>query len=124
MISRLFYRIQLLLGLKTAKIQSFTYYIPSPPDRKTGYREKQFDKVFYEFINRGYKILNVTTVPHSGANASGMWIIFTVKANSPQAQVLDLEFDSFMDVTPNVHTDTGEIEGLYFIKDDHHSNEV
>ncbi|PIP96122.1 MAG: hypothetical protein COV37_07685 [Bdellovibrio sp. CG11_big_fil_rev_8_21_14_0_20_39_38] len=124
MMSQLLYRLQLFLGLKTAKIQSFTYYIPSPPERKTGYREKQFDKVFYEFINRGYKILHMKTVSHSGANASGMWLIFTVKAISPQAQPLDLEFDSFMEENLSAHASTGEIEGLYFIKDEHHSNEV
>ena len=36
-----------LLGLKkNYQIQSFTFFIPSPPARATGYREKQFDKLF------------------------------------------------------------------------------
>jgi len=103
------------LGLKKAhKIQSFTFYIPSPPQRSTGYREKQFDKLFYEFINRGYKILNVTSQSSSGGNQSGMWIIFIVQATSAEAELLNFD-ESNIDVTKS---ETGPtIEGLYYIND-------
>lgn len=76
---------------KQFKIQTFTYYIPAPPARKTGYREKEFDKVFYEFINKGFEILNVQTQAHTGANSCGMWMIFTLRALTPEAEQLDLD---------------------------------
>lgn len=106
-----------LLGLETSKIQTFTYYIPAPPERKTGYREKQFDKVFYEFINRGYKILDVKMTPHSGVNSSGMWVLFTVQSTTKLAEKLDLEFDSFLEVS-ETKPDSSPVEGLYYIKND------
>ncbi len=103
------------LGLKkTYKIQSFTYFIPSPPPRSTGYREKQFDKLFFEFINRGYKILNVTSQSSNGDKQSGMWIIFIVQATSKQADLLNFE-DSNIDITKSA--DKPSIEGLYYIDD-------
>ncbi len=73
------------------KIQSFTFYIPSPPERKLGYREKQFDKVFYHFINRGYKIISTHFVPNNNPTHSGMWIICIVQATNAEASVLDLD---------------------------------
>lgn len=60
---------------KTSKIQSFTYYIPCPPGRAEGYREKQFDKVFSNFINQGYRILSTHTVSHNSQQQSGMWFV-------------------------------------------------
>ncbi len=72
------------------KIQSFTYYIPSPPERNSGYREKQFDKIFYNFINQGFKILAVNTQSNNNPNGSGMWIIITAQARNSSAEKLDL----------------------------------
>ena len=83
--------------LKTAKhrnIQTFTYFIPSPPKRDIGYREKQFDKYFYEFINKGYEIISINTQQCSDPNQSGMWFICTVRATNQDTQALDLS-DSF-----------------------------
>lgn len=107
-------------GAKTAsndyKIQSFTFFVPAPPKRSTGYREKQFDKLFYEFINRGYKILNFTTQSISGENNSGMWLVFIVQATNAEAEKLNLndEFSASLISKANVKE---EIEGLYYIDD-------
>ena len=98
------------------KIQSFTFFIPSPPGRSTGYREKQFDKLFYEFINRGYKILNFTTQSSAGEKHSGMWIICLVQATNKEAEKLNLE-DIFMEQFKNKQQIKEEVEGLYYIDD-------
>ena len=74
------------------KIQTFTYFIPAPRPRKTGYREKQFDKLFYEFINLGYEILDFKTQQcMSGQDTSGIWVIFVLQAKNARADQLDLE---------------------------------
>ena len=82
-----------ILGLNNYKIQTFTYYIPAPPSRDSGYREKQFDKVFYEFINKGFDIIDIKTQSHSSQNAQGMWVLVTVRATNKESSKLDLEFD-------------------------------
>ena len=109
-----------LKGEKTTsndfKIQSFTFFIPAPPARSSGYREKQFDKLFYEFINRGYKILNFTTHSISGENNSGMWMIFIVQATNAEAEKLNLN-DEFVSNLQSKAQVKGEIEGLYYIDD-------
>lgn len=71
-------------------IQTFTYYIPGPPERKTCYRETQFDREFYSFINKGFEIISIKTVAHSGQKQSGMWFIATVRALNEEAAKLDL----------------------------------
>ncbi len=80
-----------ILGRDSFKIQTFTYYIPAPPRRKTGYREKEFDKIFYHFVNQGFEILNVQTQSHTGESGSGMWVLFTLKALNLKAQELNLD---------------------------------
>jgi hypothetical protein len=98
------------------KIQSFTFFIPSPPARNSGYREKQFDKLFYDFINRGYEILSFNTQVCSGPSQSGMWIVCVVRALNEEADRLSLD-DIFHDQIKNSSTVKEEVEGLYYIKD-------
>jgi hypothetical protein len=101
---------------KNYKIQSFTFFIPSPPARSTGYREKQFDKLFYEFINKGYHILNFKTEASTGEKNSGMWIIFIVQALNSEAEALNLD-EILLDSLKNKTQVKESIEGLYYIDD-------
>ena len=102
---------------KVYKIQSFTFFIPAPPARATGYREKQFDKLFYEFINRGYKIVNFTTQAcASGEKHSGMWVICLVQATNDEAELLLLD-DEFINQLKGKAEVKDEVEGLYYIDD-------
>jgi hypothetical protein len=81
------------------KIQSFTYFIPAPKPRKTGYREKQFDKLFFEFINVGYNILDFKTQRcMSGQETSGIWVIFILQAKNAEAEKLNLDKFGLLDL--------------------------
>jgi|GEM_PF-777238 len=80
-----------LIGQKPRKIQTFTYYIPAPPDRKTGYREKQFDTLFYHFINKGYEVLSTHVVPNTSGSNSGFWFVCMARAKNKEAEKLDLD---------------------------------
>lgn len=107
----------LVSSQKDYKMQSFTFFIPAPPPRSTGYREKHFDKLFFEFINRGYKIINFTTQSVvTGEKHSGMWIICIVQAQNAEAEDLKLD-DLFMDQLKAKAQVKDEIEGLYYIDD-------
>ncbi|MBF0359529.1 MAG: hypothetical protein HQK49_00865 [Oligoflexia bacterium] len=75
-------------------VKTFTFYIPAPPPRKHGYREKEFDKLFYTFINSGYKIISIQTATHSGPLSSGLWIICVVESTNITNDQLDLSFPS------------------------------
>ena len=107
---------KLLDRKKSFKIQSFTFFIPSPPARASGYREKQFDKLFYDFINKGYDILNFTTQASTGEKQSGMWIIFVVRALNKEAESLKLD-DIFLDSIKNKAPVKEAIDGFYYIDD-------
>lgn len=76
---------------KKFDIQSFSYYIPAPPLRSTGYREKEFDRAFHHFINLGYDIIDIRCQSHHNANGSGMWFICVVRAKNEAANALNLE---------------------------------
>ena len=98
------------------KIQSFTFFIPSPPARASGYREKQFDKIFYDFINKGYRILNFSTQASTGDKQSGMWMVFIVQALNKEAEKLNLD-EIFLDTIKNKAPVKDAIDGFYYIDD-------
>lgn len=99
------------------KIQSFTFFIPSPPTRSTGYREKQFDKLFFEFINLGYEIISISTESSSGINQSGMWIICIVRALNSKANNLNLD-----EMPMGLNLSSEKVEGLYYINNETNEN--
>jgi hypothetical protein len=109
---KLYHSVKRLFFPNHYKIQSFTFYIPSPPMRKVGYREKEFDKIFYSFINQGFHILDFKTQTNSNESQSGMWLVFIVYSlNSKSSKLrLDEELDSLL-------SEEDEIEGLYQIHD-------
>lgn len=113
------------------KIHSFTYFIPAPPKRQSGYREKQFDKVFFEFINRGFEILSVHTQALSGHDQPGMWVMITVQEGANfqgmDAEEFDwsfqagggtaiLESDLEVQAPLQESLEDDSVDGLYFIK--------
>lgn len=104
----------IIFGTNNYKIQSFTYYLPSPPARSSGYREKHFDKIFYDFINRGFEILSIKTESSSGTNQSGMWVLCIVRALNDEANKLNLD-----DLATEVRSEA--VEGLYYL--DNEKNE-
>lgn len=67
---------------KYKKVSLFTYFIPAPPARKTGYREKSFDSLIFKLIEMGFKILEVDTQGVNQQEASGMWVIVKVQSTS------------------------------------------
>lgn len=98
------------------KMQTFTYFIPSPPARSSGYREKHFDKLFFEFINKGYEVKSITTQASTGDKHSGMWIICLVQATCKEAE--NLNIDDFQNIQLKGQKLSGpEVEGLYYIDD-------
>jgi hypothetical protein len=111
-IHKLFHAIRSTVQPNLYKTQSFTFYIPSPPARKVGYREKEFDKIFYTFINSGYQILDFKTQTNSGQQHSGMWVIFIVRSTNSQAAKLNLQ-----DELDGLDFEEEQIEGLYQIND-------
>lgn len=92
------------------KIQTFTYFIPSPPNRKTGYREKKFDSITQVIMSNGFKILNINCQTLSTEKASGMWVTMTIRPNNIESISIDL--NSLIDDLENISQET-EVEGVY-----------
>ncbi len=122
MIKNIFLVFKQIFSPKSFKIQTFTYYIPSPPPRDSGYREKGFDKVFYSFINQGFEIISITTQANRGPNHSGMWVIATVRSTNKKAARLNLgpysndqDLLGEMEITPE--NGPASIDGFYTIDD-------
>lgn len=80
-------------GKKKNLVKTFTFYIPAPPHRKTGYREREFDKIMQGILTSGFELLNLQAQPVGGADNSGLFIVTTIKAKDAKAWALDAELD-------------------------------
>ena len=62
------------------KKKTFTFYVPSPPLRRSGYQEKEFDNVTDYIVSLGFDLLDFKLQSHSGNDKSGMWILCVLGA--------------------------------------------
>jgi hypothetical protein len=84
------------------KIQTFTYFIPAPPARKTGYREKAFDQLVEELGKLGFKILDLKASPINNSEASGMWVSLTMRStNKASYNAKPVDFPDEMKIGPD-----------------------
>lgn len=118
-IQKVYHSVRELFFPKHYKIQSFTFYVPSPPIRKIGYREKEFDKIFYSFINRGFEIIDVKTQSNTGSSQSGMWIIIIVKSLKKESSSLNFVEEELSEYSLDQieEMDQEVIDGLYHLDD-------
>lgn len=62
----------------------FTYFIPAPPIRLTGYREKDFDNICKSIISHDLDFKIIKTIPHP----NGVWIISSIKGKQESLDLL------------------------------------
>ncbi len=69
--------------------KSFTYFIPSPPARKNGYREREFDKILNGILQSGFEILEFRTE----ATETGVFVFTLLRPSSSKVAKLDQNLD-------------------------------
>ena len=86
-------------------IKTFTYYIPSPPYRKNGYRETEFDSIISKISQMGYTLIDINTQSHSSEEKSGMWVVCTIGAKTKEIDQKEIIVE-----TQEVITNSSDIE--------------
>lgn len=72
------------MGIKTTRPakriyqSTFTYFIPSPPNRKNGYREIEFDKITRGIMEMGFELETI----QSQSCDTGIFIICVLSTKS------------------------------------------
>ncbi len=77
-----------------SKFRTFTYYLPAPPARRTGYQEKEFDGLTHHLTSLGFEIANIKTQAHSESEKAGIWIICLLRAPTQEIYQKKIQFDS------------------------------
>ena len=74
---------------KALPLQTFTYYIPAPPHRNTGYREREFDKIMSGISAAGFSIEDIQVQGVNTNDHAGLFIVALVRPMNKKAQLLD-----------------------------------
>ena len=73
--------------------RTFTYFIPAPPSRKSGYQEKEFDFLMDYLQKNDLDILNINTQSIASEKSNGLWIICLLGAKTKAAAELKFDFE-------------------------------
>ena len=76
-------------GNKKKEFKTFTYFIPSPPHRKNGYREKEFDKIMQGILQSGFELIDLQTQ----GMEHGMFVLALLKVPSAKIAKIDEHLD-------------------------------
>lgn len=68
---------------------TFTYFIPAPPQRKSGYREIEFDKIMRGILDSGFEIETLETQ----SSPSGMFVMAVLKTKNKKVYESDTAQD-------------------------------
>lgn len=68
---------------------TFTYFIPAPPHRKTGYREIEFDKIMRGIFETGFELESMQTT----STVNGIFVLGVLKTNSKKIFESDIKQD-------------------------------
>jgi hypothetical protein len=71
---------------------TFTYFIPAPPHRKSGYREIEFDKIMQGILSTGFEIESLQTQATSG-ESGGLFVVALLKTKSKKIFEMDQKQD-------------------------------
>jgi len=96
------------------QIQLFTYFIPSPPPRKSGYREKELDSIFEQLVEIGFEICDYQTQALPSGEQPGLWVMARLRAKTEQARNTKVK-DFPEEFLPKQDSHHDEVEGIYYI---------
>ncbi len=75
---------------KYLDVKTFTYFIPAPPARKTGYREREFDKIMHGILSEGHDVID-WKVQSVGGDEGGLFVLFLIGSTKKSAKGAGLD---------------------------------
>ncbi len=68
---------------------TFTFFVPAPPLRKSGYREVEFDKIMRGIMESGFELEELKTV----TSANGIFLIGLLRTTSKKVFESDAQLN-------------------------------
>lgn len=80
----IFYSLHRFFVPRAYPVETFTFYIPAPPQRKNGYWEREYDQYTKALIASGREIVGQQICGHNGFESQGgMWIQLLLRPTRP-----------------------------------------
>lgn len=95
--------IRSLFGTPYYGKKSFTYFLPAPPERNSGYQEKEFDNIFSYLSKQGYEVIDFKTqsIAYGENNhCAGIWIICILGVTKKELMDKEINID-YLEVSKN-----------------------
>ena len=94
--------------------QTFTYFIPSPPLRRNGYREKEIDGLFQQLKELGFALIDYKTQALNFGQQPGLWVFARLYPLTKEAQSINVQ-DFPMELNNDLSNEDDSLEGIYYI---------
>lgn len=99
--------IKSLFGTSYYGKKSFTYFLPAPPERNSGYQEKEFDQIFSYLDSIGYEVIDFKTqsIAYGENNhCAGIWIICILGITKENLVGKEINID-YLEVSKTSHSE-------------------
>lgn len=74
-------------------IKSFSYFLPAPPKRASGYQEKEFDRIVSHLCSEGFELLDMNVQSLSIEEKGGVWVFCRMGALTKEAASKNINID-------------------------------
>ena len=74
-------------------VKSFSYYLPAPPKRKSGYQEKEFDRIIDHLRDKDFELIDTKIHSHNGDGHGGIWVFCRLRPLSLKASQEEISID-------------------------------
>lgn len=74
-------------------IKSFSYFLPAPPKRASGYQEKEFDQLISHLSSQGYELIDIKIQSYSTEAQAGIWAFCKMGALNKEAAKRPINLD-------------------------------
>lgn len=79
--------------------KTFTYYLPAPPARKSGYQEREFDTLTNYLHSLGFELIDIKIQAHSSKDQAGLWLICILGAKTKKVFETTIDYDYAREAT-------------------------
>lgn len=99
--------------------QTYTYFIPSPPERSTPYQEKAFDLIT-QFLNKNNIEFNIS---HTAVNEKGVWVFLELFGKEALLNKIINEMQNKVTDKINTSSDEHDLELYYEDHEEFHKDD-
>lgn len=74
-------------------VKSFSYFLPAPPKRTSGYQERELDTIIAHLADQDFELLDIKAQSFASETHAGVWVFCRLGALTKEAAKTQINVD-------------------------------